>query len=133
MAKLKIQIAREFRKNPTKSEKIMWQALRSRRFRGLKFRRQHLTEGYILDFYCHEIGLVIEIDGLIHQQQIKDDKERQKIIEHFNIKFFRVKSSEVEADIDGVLKRLERFITPHPTLSRCVPRGRGKNQMMGGR
>jgi len=139
MSKIKIQIAREFRKQPTKSEKLMWQVLRNRRFRNLKFRRQHLIEGYLLDFYCHELRLAIEIDGPIHSRQIADDQVRQKLIEHFNIKFFRVKSSEVEQDLEGVLKRLEEFITlilsspthssrdfPHPALSLSFRRGRGK-------
>ena len=50
--KTKKQLRREFRKNPTKSEKIMWEALRNRKFLNFKFRRQHLVEKYILDFYC---------------------------------------------------------------------------------
>jgi len=53
----KIYIARKFRKNQTKSEQIMWEELRDRRFRGLKFRRQYLMLGYIIDFYCPELKL----------------------------------------------------------------------------
>jgi len=105
--KIKIQLAREFRKKPTEAEKIMWRVLRNRGFKNLKFRRQYLIGGYLIDFYCHELKLAIEIDGLIHLKQTVEDQERQKIIEHFNIKFFRVASEEVEMDINKVLKKLE--------------------------
>ena len=120
--KVKIQLAREFRKKLTKSEKIMWEALRNRNFLGLKFRRQHLMEGYLIDFYCHELKLALEIDGLIHLKKVKEDKERQQIIEHFNINFFRVASQEVENDLESVLRKLKIFCessfhpvnSPHP-------------------
>ena len=60
---VKIQLAREFRKNPTKSEEIMWGVLRNRQFLNFKFRRQFLIDGYLVDFFCHELRLAIEIDG----------------------------------------------------------------------
>ncbi len=50
----------------TDAENLMWQLLRAKRFMNLKFRRQHVIEPYIVDFYCHEIGLVIELDGGQH-------------------------------------------------------------------
>lgn len=108
--KVKIRIAREFRKNPTNSERIMWQALRRNNFLGLGFRRQHVIEGFIVDFFCYKLKLVIEIDGSIHKYQLKDDIERQKIIEDKGITFFRVKDEDVEYNIKEVLKRLEIFI-----------------------
>lgn len=115
-SKVKIQIAREFRKNPTRSERIMWNVLRGNNFLDLGFRRQHIIDGYIVDFYCHKLKLAIEIDGGVHQNQIKEDIERQKIIEERGIKFFRVNSKEVEENLQGVLKEIELFIAPTPTL-----------------
>jgi len=111
--KNKIQLAREFRKNLTNSEKIIWGALRNRQFMNLKFRRQYLAGGYLLDFYCYELKLALEIDGSVHdhQTQINKDIERQKIIESRGIKFFRVKSEDVEYNINEVLKRLKIFIS----------------------
>ena len=96
--KTKTQIAREFRKNPTKSERIMWNTLRNRNFLDLKFRRQYLRDGYVIDFYCHELRLAIEIDGSVHleKRQAKYDKERQKIIEQNNIRFIRINSRSEE-------------------------------------
>ncbi len=108
--KVKIQIAREFRKKPTISEKIMWEKLRRNNFLGLGFRRQHVIEGFIVDFYCHKLRLAVEIDGSVHQYQLDDDAERQKIIQSKGIKFFRVKSEDVEYNIEEVLKRLEIFL-----------------------
>lgn len=110
--KTKIQLAREFRKNPTKSERIMWQAIRNRQFLNLKFRRQYLVEGYLVDFYCHELKLAIEIDGSIHryEDRLINDIERQKIIETKGIKFFRISDEEVEYDVTIVLKKLESYL-----------------------
>ena len=109
-SKIKIYVAREFRKNLTKSEKILWGALRNKRFLDLKFRRQHILEGYIVDFYCDRLKLVVEIDGDIHLKQINDDKARQKTIEEKGIRFFRVTAREAEDNINGVLEKLKHFI-----------------------
>lgn len=96
----------------TRSEKIMWNALRNRQFLGLKFRRQHLIEGYLVDFYCHELQLAIEIDGSVHkyEDQMNQDVERQKIIEEKGIKFFRTSDEEVKYSISVVLNNLENYI-----------------------
>jgi len=110
MTRIKIQLAREFRKNSTKSEKIMWERLRRNSFLGLNFRRQHIIKGFIVDFYCHKLRLVIEIDGGIHREQLKEDIERQKIIEDENINFFRIESKEIENNLNQVLNRLKIFI-----------------------
>ena len=109
-SKVKIQLAREFRKKPTESERIMWERLRRNNFLGLNFRRQHIIDGYIVDFYCHKLKLAIEIDGSVHQNQIKEDIERQKVIEKRGIKIFRVNSKEVEENLQRVLKEIEVFI-----------------------
>ena len=73
--------ARELRKESTKEEKKVWEILRDRRFLNLKFRRQHDIEGFIVDFYCHDLRLAIEIDGKVHDRQIDYDNLRQNLIE----------------------------------------------------
>ena len=65
----KIKRAKELRQNMTPAEKILWQYLRAERFHNLKFRRQQIIEGFIVDFYCHSLRLVIEVDGEIHEHQ----------------------------------------------------------------
>jgi very-short-patch-repair endonuclease len=63
---LLIERCREFRKNPTVAEALMWEQLRNKRLGGYKFRRQHPIAGYVLDFFCFEIKLGIELDGAVH-------------------------------------------------------------------
>jgi very-short-patch-repair endonuclease len=115
-AKIKIQLAREFRKAPTKSEQILWRVLKNRNFSGYKFRRQHVIDGYIIDFYCVELKIAIEIDGPIHLNQVESDRERQKIIELRGIKFIRIKSEEVENNLPIVLTKIKAL-----TLSLTYP------------
>lgn len=62
----KIKRAKELRQNMTSAEKILWEHLRAKRFKNFKFRRQQIIEGFIVDFYCHSLGLIIEVDGEVH-------------------------------------------------------------------
>jgi len=108
--KEKVYFARDLRRNQTNSELIMWKILRNRKFTGLKFRRQYLIDGYIIDFYCSKLKLAIEIDGLIHLKKIKEDKLRQKDLEDKGIKFIRFTNKDIEFDLDNVLGKLHNFI-----------------------
>jgi len=65
----KIELSREFRKDMTDAEKAFWEMVRDRRMFGLKFRRQQVIDGFIVDFYCDSIGLCVEIDGSIHEDE----------------------------------------------------------------
>lgn len=60
-----LEFARTMRSNATDVENLMWQLLRNKQFMNLKFRRQHVIKRYIVDFYCHEIGLLVELDNKI--------------------------------------------------------------------
>ena len=106
----KIYIARRLRKDQTVAEKIMWNELRNKKFLNLKFRRQHLIKGYIVDFYCSEVKLVVEVDGLIHLKQVEEDKERQENIEKAGLKVIRFKNEEVENNLEEALIKLKTFI-----------------------
>ena len=75
------QVARTFRKEPTRSEKLLWQELRNRKLEGRKFRRQRPVGPFVVDFYCREERLVIEIDGAVHGGQSAADQERQELLE----------------------------------------------------
>lgn len=69
------QMAVALRREATPAERRVWEMLRGRRLLGLKFRRQHVLHGYIVDFYCHERGLCLELDGAPHlkeEQRLKD-------------------------------------------------------------
>jgi len=100
--------ARELRKSQTEAEKILWEALRSRKCYGLKFRRQHPVTRFILDFYCHEYLLGIEVDGSIHkiEEVAEYDKNRQAEIENLGITVLRFANEDVLKDISTVLEKI---------------------------
>ena len=97
------------RENQTEPEKIVWQYLRNRQFQGLRFVRQFSVGPYIIDFYCPEIRLAIEIDGKNHSQTETRayDLERTKYLGNFNIKVIRLKNEEVAKEIQILYKILE--------------------------
>ncbi|RCJ28503.1 restriction endonuclease [Nostoc minutum NIES-26] len=100
---IKVQRAKELRRQMTPEEKILWQHLRANRLNGLHFRRQQIIDGFIADFYCHAAGLVIEVDGKIHEQQAEYDAERDKVLTRRGLRLLRIKNEEVRQEIDKVL------------------------------
>jgi very-short-patch-repair endonuclease len=99
----KMQRAKEFRRQMTPAEKILWEHLRGNRLHGLHFRRQQIIDGFIADFYCHAARLVIEVDGKIHEQQAEYDAERDKVLSARGLRLLRIKNEEVVQEIDRVL------------------------------
>jgi very-short-patch-repair endonuclease len=71
-------------------------------------RRQHVIEGFVIDFYCHELRIALEIDGKIHEKQKKYDELRQKIIEERGINFVHVTNKEINTDIQILLSKIIR-------------------------
>jgi len=102
--------ARELRKEQTQEEVRVWNILRNRKFKGLKFRRQHVLEGFVVDFYCHELRLAVEIDGDVHNKQKDYDELRQALIESKDIRFIRVTNDEINRDINILLNRIEEYL-----------------------
>src|SRR5690242_4804027 len=76
----KASLARQLRREMTRDETILWVRLRGRRLARLDFRRQHVIEGFVVDFYCHAAGVVVEVDGPVHEQQPDYDAERDAIL-----------------------------------------------------
>mgnify|MGYP001577182727 FL=1 len=107
---------KELRNRMTPAEKKLWGYLRGNRFKNFKFRRQHSIGNYIVDFYCPELRLVIEIDGDSHfgDEAVKYDQHRENFIKFFRINCLRFTNQEVAKDIEGVLRKLEKFIGDHP-------------------
>ena len=101
------QRAKELRNRLTDAENILWNYLRSRPL-GYKFRRQHPWGNYILDFYCHQLKLVIEIDGSIHYKTdiVKLDAERQGIIESEGISVMRFTNYEIMRERENVIEKI---------------------------
>jgi very-short-patch-repair endonuclease len=95
------------RRNMTFSEKLLWERLNQKKVIGVRFRRQHPNSFFIADFYCHETRLVIELDGEIHNQRTEYDDGRSAEMEKHYIKVIRFTNSEVEHNMEEVLKRIE--------------------------
>jgi len=98
--------ARELRQNATDAEHVLWQLLRNRQLLGYKFRRQHPLAGYVLDFYCHETKLAVELDGSQHTQpdQAAYDAERTRILEAEGLRVLRFWNNDVLRNIEAVLE-----------------------------
>lgn len=105
---LKIR-ARELRKNMTPAEILVWKNIRKKSL-GVEFHRQVPILNYIVDFYCHEIGLALEIDGKIHNDNFLEDSERQGEIEKYGVSFLRFSNHEVFNDIDSVKNKINTYI-----------------------
>jgi very-short-patch-repair endonuclease len=101
-----IAAARQLRQNLTPAEQILWQSLKNRQLNGLKFRCQHPVGSFIVDFYCPQCRLVIELDGEIHQQQLEYDIARTKQLNNFGYRVIRFDNREVMTDLNHVLKQI---------------------------
>ncbi|MDY0164673.1 endonuclease domain-containing protein [Desulfobotulus sp.] len=119
--------ARDLRQNQTDAETFFWALLRGRRFSRMKFRRQHPFGRYILDFYCHERKLVIELDGGQHNGGMaeKYDEERTLWLEQQGIWVLRFWNHEVLQETEAVLEVLWDSLYPHPRPLSQGERGRG--------
>ncbi len=101
--------ARDLRNEMTGPEKILWGQIRARKQNSMFFRRQHPYRIYILDFYCFEANLAIEVDGKIHLGRQDYDLERTEYLQSSDLKVLRFKNMEIETRIDLVLKKINSF------------------------
>ncbi|HAM11615.1 MAG: hypothetical protein A2X05_06065 [Bacteroidetes bacterium GWE2_41_25] len=108
-----IRTASILRKNATLAENILWKKLRDRKLFKVKFRRQHPVGLFIVDFYCHEIKLVIEIDGGIHnsKESKEYDSARQHFIESLGLTVIRFSNHEVIFEMSSVLCSIHHYIS----------------------
>lgn len=95
----------------TPSEKIVWAHLRKKQL-GYRFLRQYSVDHFVLDFYCPELKLAIEIDGNVHEvsENKEYDKARQKYVERFGIKFIRIKNEEIFGNADLAFEKIVKEI-----------------------
>lgn len=133
-----VELARRLRRRQTPAEQILWELLRGRKFLGLKFRRQHRIDRFIVDFYCREQSLVVELDGGIHMsnEQKEIDDNRDVYLEHLSCRVLRFSNQEFLDHPDRVLraianacKGVPRFPTTEregaPSPGRAGAGGRG--------
>ncbi len=101
--------ARELRKNSTMPEIILWKGIKSRAL-GVQFHRQVPILNFIVDFYCHEIKLAIEIDGSSHIGKENYDTYRQEAIENYGVTFIRFTNKEIGNEMFSVSLALEEIV-----------------------
>ncbi len=111
---------RELRRNPTPTERILWERLRDRRFHGLKFVRQYPIGPFIADFCCRDRRIIVELDGEVHEgeQQRAHDKARDAYLQGQHYVILRFSNQQVLDDLDAVLKRISNasHTSPSPWL-----------------
>ena len=129
--------AEEMHKNPTEAEKVLWNALRGSGL-GVKFRQQHIIEDFIVDFYCNEYKVTVEVDdGGYHDEtdQMKSDAERTARLNELGYTELRFTNEEILCDLDNVLKKIKTFCSGTPLLQEGAgedatpsPSGQGRGE-----
>ncbi len=104
-------LARELRKSATKSERKLWRALRGKSL-GVEFHRQVPIDNFIVDFYCHELMLVIELDGITHDSEcaLAKDSRRQRKLEALGIEVMRFYDNDVYNNLEGVVWKINNWV-----------------------
>jgi very-short-patch-repair endonuclease len=109
------ELARKLRKSSTLSEVLLWRHLKGKQMLGYDFHRQKPIDNYIVDFFCKDLMLAIEIDGVSHdfEEVYVKDNVRQQRLESFGVHFLRFDDREVKKDINNVLQAIENWILEH--------------------
>ena len=110
VTKEKLERARELRREMTPAEKLLWQEVRAKKL-GVRFRRQQIIAGFIVDFYCHRAALVVEVDGDIHDLQQEEDARREKVLREMGLTIVRFRNENVIQDLPTVVVRIRSLIS----------------------
>ncbi|MCB9285703.1 MAG: endonuclease domain-containing protein [Lewinellaceae bacterium] len=104
--------AEALRNQMTEAEQVLWEALREKQLEGLKFRRQHPVNEYVLDFYCHQARLAIELDGKYHEEngQRFYDADRTNNLEELGMRVIRFQNEAVLENLDEVLEEIREEV-----------------------
>lgn len=107
------QIALNLRNNSTLSEVLLWRELKGKKMRGYDFHRQKPIDKFIVDFFCSELSLAIEIDGSTHDDKLEQDEERQMRLESLGVRFLRFSDADLKRNLAGVVQTIEEWIDSH--------------------
>jgi tRNA1Val (adenine37-N6)-methyltransferase len=115
-------LAKKLRKNMTMTEAMLWKAINQNQL-GVDFDRQRPIDKYIVDFYCKDLMLVIEIDGSSHytEEAVKKDAIRQERLEALGVRFLRFDNNDIKTNINGVLEIIREWINNNPELVGRIP------------
>jgi len=121
--------ARKLRQEQTDAENLLWSHLRAYRLSGLKFRRQQPIGVYVVDFFCPEKKLIVELDGGHHQERVDYDSNRDAWLKSEGYTVLRYWNNEVMGNLEGVLEDVGRvagvFVEAPPSPQPLSPQGRG--------
>ncbi len=100
--------AKSLRKNMTYAEKLLWSRIRDNKI-GYYFRRQHPLSNYVVDFFCHQVSLVIEVDGDVHADKTVqlEDKDKEESIKSYGLHMIRFTNDEVIKDVNGIVRMIK--------------------------
>ena len=107
----KLHKAKGLRQKMTEAEIVLWRSLKANRFLDYHFRRQQIIRGYIVDFYCHAVGLVIEVDGPVHEYQEQEDAKRDQTLTEIGARVLHFKNAEVLTELNRVLDVISKNLT----------------------
>ena len=102
----KQHVAKTLRQSMTLAEKTIWGFLKTNRLIGFHFRRQHIIEGFIVDFYSRSAGFIIEIEDPIHERRKKQDAKREQVLKACGLRILRFSSDRVRYDLFNVLEEI---------------------------
>ncbi|HAX49139.1 MAG TPA: DUF559 domain-containing protein [Ignavibacteria bacterium] len=115
------EVARKLRKQGILSEVLLWNELKGKKL-GYDFHRQKPIDEFVVDFYCAELNLVIEIDGISHADKYDEDTKRQSILEEFELSFLRYDDKEVKNNLGSVVEDIKEWIKKHtPSSPSAMP------------
>ncbi len=106
VTKEKLERAKELRREMTPAEKLLWQEVRAKKL-GVRFRRQQVIQGFIVDFYCHKAALVVEVDGDIHDLQQDEDERREKVLSALGLRIVRFGNDEAIGNLLSVVEKIK--------------------------
>ena len=116
-----VERARDLRRKMTLPEVVLWQAVRARRLDDIRFRRQHPVGPYILDFYCEDARLAVEVDGSGHEHpdQARHDARRTEWLNLHGVAVYRIAARDVLSNLEGVLTSLKHRVRNPPPSGAC--------------
>ena len=115
------ELSRQLRNNSTFAEVLLWNQIKKKQIRGYQFLRQKPIDNYIVDFFCYELMLVIEIDGETHNYKVEKDQVRQNRLESLGINLLRFLDIDVKRNMNGVLQTLNTWINNFESAKANTP------------
>ncbi|MCI0704716.1 MAG: DUF559 domain-containing protein [Planctomycetia bacterium] len=117
----KVELMRELRREMTPEERTLWARLRGNRLGGLHFRRQQIIHGFIADFCCHAAGVVVEVDGGVHDNQVEYDTAHDAAFTTLGLLVMRFRNQEVTGETETVLQKIAASCAERITAQSTLP------------